>query len=143
MNEGVPVLELRGITKRFPGVIANEDVSLRLHRGEVQALLGENGAGKTTLMNILYGLQQPDEGEVLVRGEPVSFTSRGTPSGAASAWSTSTSCWCRSSPSPRTSSSAPSRSRGCRSTWRPRPASGQRALRAATAWRSTRDALIE
>ncbi len=66
-----PVLELRGITKRFPGVLANDHINLTLKEGEIHALLGENGAGKTTLMNILYGLYQPDEGEILVRGEPV------------------------------------------------------------------------
>ena len=66
------VLEARHVTKRFPGgVVANQDVSLKLHRGEVLALLGENGAGKTTLMNILYGLYHQDAGEILVRGEPV------------------------------------------------------------------------
>lgn len=65
------VLEARNITKRFPGVVANEQVSLKLHRGEVLALLGENGAGKTTLMNILYGMYHQDSGEVLIRGEPV------------------------------------------------------------------------
>ncbi|NWG20282.1 MAG: ABC transporter ATP-binding protein [Chloroflexi bacterium] len=65
------VLEARGITKRFPGVIANEHVSLKLQRGEVLALLGENGAGKTTLMNILYGMYHQDAGEVLVRGQAV------------------------------------------------------------------------
>ena len=64
------VLEARNITKRFPGVVANENVSLKLHRGEVLALLGENGAGKTTLMNILYGMYHQDSGEVLIRGEP-------------------------------------------------------------------------
>jgi simple sugar transport system ATP-binding protein len=69
------VLELRGITKRFPGVLANDHIDLTLEEGEIHALLGENGAGKTTLMNILYGLYQPDEGEILVRGKPISVHS--------------------------------------------------------------------
>jgi general nucleoside transport system ATP-binding protein len=70
-----PALELRGITKRFPGVLANDRIDLDVRRGEVHALLGENGAGKSTLMNILYGLYHPDEGEVLLNGEPVRFAS--------------------------------------------------------------------
>ena len=69
------VLEMRGIRKEFPGVVANDDVSFDVRRGEVHALLGENGAGKSTLMNILYGLYKPDAGEIHVNGKPVSFGS--------------------------------------------------------------------
>jgi len=70
-----PVLELRGITKQFPGVLANDHVDLDVAAGEVHALLGENGAGKSTLMNILYGLYHPDSGEILLRGTKTSFSS--------------------------------------------------------------------
>jgi general nucleoside transport system ATP-binding protein len=70
-------LELRGITKRFPGVVANDAVDLSVTSGEVHGLLGENGAGKSTLMNILYGLYRADEGEILVDGTPLQLDDPG------------------------------------------------------------------
>ena len=70
-----PVLELRGITKEFPGVVANDHVDFDLRRAEVHALLGENGAGKSTLMSILYGLYTADSGEILMNGKPVVINS--------------------------------------------------------------------
>src|SRR5438128_2783581 len=74
MDEG-PVLELRGITKQFAGVLANHHIDFDLRDGEVHALLGENGAGKSTLMNIVYGLYSADEGEIVIKGEPVKLSS--------------------------------------------------------------------
>ena len=68
MDEATPVLEVRGLTRRFPGVLANDRIDLELHKGQVLGLLGENGAGKSTLMNIIYGLYSPDAGEILVNG---------------------------------------------------------------------------
>jgi simple sugar transport system ATP-binding protein len=69
MSENQIVLEARGITKKFPGVLANDNINFDLRKGEIHALLGENGAGKSTLMNILYGLYKPDSGEILVNGK--------------------------------------------------------------------------
>lgn len=69
------VVSMRGITKQFPGVLANDQVDFEARAGEIHALLGENGAGKTTLMNILYGIYQPDEGEIFVRGSQVEIRS--------------------------------------------------------------------
>jgi len=68
-------LEMRGIVKKFPGVLANDNVNFEVRTGEIHALLGENGAGKSTLMKILYGLYQPDEGQILLNGQPIQINS--------------------------------------------------------------------
>lgn len=69
------IIQLKDITKRFPGIVANDHISINIEDGEVHALAGENGAGKSTLMNILYGLLQPDEGEIIINGEVTKLTS--------------------------------------------------------------------
>lgn len=69
------IVEMRHITKRFPGVVANDDVSVSIKKGEIFALLGENGAGKSTLMSMLFGMYEPDEGEIFIRGKKVKITS--------------------------------------------------------------------
>ena len=75
MSNKIDCLEMRDIVKRFPGVLSNDHVGIKIAAGEILALLGENGAGKTTLMNVLYGLYQPDEGSILINGEPVRIDS--------------------------------------------------------------------
>ena len=75
MTQTAPAVELKGIWKRFPGVIANSDINLKVETGTVHAIVGENGAGKSTLMKILYGMQKPDEGTIAVNGEVLSFNS--------------------------------------------------------------------
>ena len=84
-----PLLELRGVTKRFPGVVANDDISLSLAPGEVLGVLGENGAGKSTLMNILAGLVVPDAGEIFIDGAPTHLTVPRDAVALASEWYTS------------------------------------------------------
>ncbi|MCR4818793.1 MAG: ABC transporter ATP-binding protein [Fretibacterium sp.] len=69
MNEREFIVEMRGITKRFPGITANDDVSIQIRKGEIYAILGENGAGKSTLMSMLFGMIEPDEGEIFIRGK--------------------------------------------------------------------------
>ena len=68
------VIEMRHITKVFPGIIANDDINLGLKKGEIHALLGENGAGKSTLMSVLFGLYQPEKGEIYFNGKEVKIS---------------------------------------------------------------------
>ena len=75
MSQAVPAVQLEGITKRFPGVIANQDIDLVVEDATIHAIVGENGAGKSTLMKILYGMQPPDEGRILIDGDEVHFRS--------------------------------------------------------------------
>ena len=69
------IVEMKHITKRFPGIVANDDVTVQIRKGEIYALLGENGAGKSTLMSMLFGMYEPDEGEIFIRGEKVKLES--------------------------------------------------------------------
>ena len=88
------VVQMKGITKVYPnGIAANQDVDLFVKKGEIHALMGENGAGKSTLMKMLFGLEQPTSGEIIINGEKVNLTSPTVAISKASAWSTSTLCW--------------------------------------------------
>ena len=69
------IIEMNHITKRFPGIVANDDVTLQIRKGEIFALLGENGAGKSTLMSMLFGMYEPDEGGIVIRGKAEKITS--------------------------------------------------------------------
>jgi len=85
----IPRLQLAGITKRYPAVVANDQVSLRVMPGHAHAVLGENGAGKSTLMKIIYGSVKPDEGQVLWDGQPVTIRNPQERGRWASAWCSS------------------------------------------------------
>jgi simple sugar transport system ATP-binding protein len=74
-GQALGIVQMRGIVKRFPGVLANDRIDFQVRGGEIHALLGENGAGKSTLMKVLYGMYRPEEGEILIDGRPVSFHS--------------------------------------------------------------------
>ena len=87
------VIEMLNITKEFPGIKANDDVTLQLKRGEIHALLGENGAGKSTLMSVLFGLYQPEKGIIKKDGKEVHINNPTTPQPFASAWFISISSW--------------------------------------------------
>ncbi|MEI3101320.1 MAG: ATP-binding cassette domain-containing protein [Oscillospiraceae bacterium] len=88
------VVQMKGINKVYPnGVVANQNVDFCLKKGEIHALMGENGAGKSTLMKMLFGLEQPTSGEIIVNGEKLNITSPPWPSSMRSAWCISTSCW--------------------------------------------------
>ena len=103
-DQGSVAVRLRGIGKRFPGVIANDDVNIDVRRGTIHAIVGENGAGKSTLMKILYGVQPPDSGTIEIGGEQVTLHSPADAITTASEWSSSTSSWPTTSPCWRTSS---------------------------------------
>ena len=103
-EDGQLLLEMRGITKRFPGVLALSEVDFDVRRGEVHVLVGENDAGKSTLMKILAGVYQRDAGEVIFQGQPVNFTTPVRPRTPASSPSTRNSTRSPISPSPRISS---------------------------------------
>ena len=91
MMNSPPLLSVRGITKSFPAVLANDRIDLDIYGGEIHALLGENGAGKSTLMKILYGFYRADAGEILVNGKQCKFARPRMPADTASGWFSRTS----------------------------------------------------
>ena len=95
-------IEMRGITKTFGSVVANNNINLSVRPGEILALLGENGSGKTTLMNMLSGIYKPDKAAFSLTARKSPFPPPRIPSASASAWSTSTSSWSMFSPLPTT-----------------------------------------
>ena len=104
MAEEQSILEVRNITKRFPGVVALDDVSVEFYPGEVHAIVGENGAGKSTLMKVLVGAYLPDEGEIVFQGKKVSFSHPRKHKRTASVSFTRNSTCCRIAQWPKTSS---------------------------------------
>ena len=106
VGDGDIAIELRGIVKRFPGVVANNGIELIVQRRHIHTIVGENGAGESTLMKILYGSLRPDEGTITVDGTQRAFHRRATRSRRASGWCSSISCWPTTSPYGRTLSSA-------------------------------------
>ena len=87
------VIEMLHITKKFPGIIANDDITIQLKKGEIHALLGENGAGKSTLMSVLFGLYQPEEGVIKVKGQEVKMKGPLDANALGIAWCISTLNW--------------------------------------------------
>ncbi|MEJ7721080.1 MAG: ATP-binding cassette domain-containing protein [Ilumatobacteraceae bacterium] len=87
-----PAVEMRSIVKRYPGVVANDHVDFAVDHGEIVGLLGENGAGKSTLMKLLYGLERPDDGAILIGGDTAELRLPLDAINRASGWCTSTSC---------------------------------------------------
>ena len=88
-------LVMKNITKVYDnGIMANNNVNFSAKKGEIHAICGENGAGKSTLMKLLFGIEQPNEGQIIIKGQPVNLTSPMKAIELGSAWSISTSCWC-------------------------------------------------